>query len=260
MRRLLFVLGIALGAIGLGRGIDTAHAATLVVCKHGCPYSSIQAAINAAASGDTIQVRRGTYFERVEITKNVALVGAGARDTTIRHPGTIKFVPPGVSANINALGVFGGGPGIVNAGVLVAVNVEVSEGNPNFTFKGGGIVNDGNLTLVNSTVRNNQAERFGGGIFNEDGARLTLQGSTVHNNRVLSPRGDGGGIYNDSERGDVRLEQGSSVTGNHPNNCVNVTGCSSSTLPSGPVPPNPLPFPVLPDLWCSLPGVPAFLC
>jgi hypothetical protein len=262
MRRFLPVLGIAVVALGLGWGTNTAHAATLVVCNQGCPFRSIQAAINAAAPGDTIQIRRGTYDERVEITKNVALVGAGASATTIRHFNgpSVMFVRPGVSANVNALRVTGGSPLLVNAGVLVAASVELS-GGIGTTTRGGGIVNDGNLTLVNSTVHNNQANRQGGGIYNEDGARLTLQGSTVHNNRVLVPLdGGGGGIFNDSERNDVRLEQGSSVTGNHPNNCVNVEGCSSPTLPPSHVPPTLPSVPVLPDLWCNLPGVPAFLC
>ncbi len=250
MRRFLIVFGIAVVALGLGWGTNTAHAATVTVCPHGCTYTKIQAAINAAASGDTIQIRKGTYRESVTITKNVALVGAGVRETTItNYSGTIVFVNPGVSANINALSVSGGGPGIVNAGVLIAANIEVRDSGQ--TASKGGIVNDGNLTLVNSTVRNNTAASFGGGIYNEDGARLTLQGSTVHNNRVITPTGRGGGIFNDSERGDVRLEQGSKVTDNHPDNCVNVTGCGSPAL---------LPIPVPSRPWCNLPGVPASGC
>ncbi|MGD9890503.1 MAG: hypothetical protein AB7U18_04320, partial [Dehalococcoidia bacterium] len=101
MRRFLIVLGIAAVALGLGRGIDTAHAATLVVCKHGCPYTSIQSALKAATSGDTIQIRKGSYNEKLEITKNVALVGAGARETSITSTsfgGVGIFVSPGTSA------------------------------------------------------------------------------------------------------------------------------------------------------------------
>lgn len=45
-------------------------------------FPTIQAAINGAGSGDTIQVSAGTYYERVVVNKSVTLLGEG-RETTV---------------------------------------------------------------------------------------------------------------------------------------------------------------------------------
>jgi len=55
----------------------SAQAATLTVCTSGCVYSSIQAAVNASSSGDTVQVQSGTYFENVNVDKQLTLRGIG---------------------------------------------------------------------------------------------------------------------------------------------------------------------------------------
>lgn len=55
----------------------------------GTPFCTIQAAIDAASSNDSIQVAEGTYIEQVEITKTLKLIGNGASTTTIRAPTTL---------------------------------------------------------------------------------------------------------------------------------------------------------------------------
>ncbi len=40
-------------------------------------FATIQAAINAASSGDTVYVRSGTYYEHVTIGKSLTLQGRG---------------------------------------------------------------------------------------------------------------------------------------------------------------------------------------
>ena len=52
-------------------------------------FSTIQAAINAADRGDTIQISAGTYVEQLTINKNLRLLGSGA-DENDDHEGQRK--------------------------------------------------------------------------------------------------------------------------------------------------------------------------
>ncbi len=55
--------------------MDFSQASILTVCPGGCDYSSIQTAIDAANSGDLIEVDSGIYDEQVVLNKNVTLHG-----------------------------------------------------------------------------------------------------------------------------------------------------------------------------------------
>jgi hypothetical protein len=68
-------------------------------------YPTIQAAIDASTSGDTIKVLRGTYIEQLTISKSLTLVGSGARITTIKAPTTLQ---PGITGNPNIVQVSDG--------------------------------------------------------------------------------------------------------------------------------------------------------
>ena len=79
MRNLVTILAIVLA----GGALTTATAATLTVANAtSAPctgtYSTIQSAINAASTGDTISVCPGTYPEQVQIAKKLTLLGAKA--------------------------------------------------------------------------------------------------------------------------------------------------------------------------------------
>jgi len=50
--------------------VSTPTAGAISVCKSGCDYSTIQAAVNAAAAGNIIEVQTGIYSESVTIGKN----------------------------------------------------------------------------------------------------------------------------------------------------------------------------------------------
>lgn len=73
------------GAITTGALVLTGLSGTAAARKVSVPdeYSTIQAAVNAAASGDRVVVDGGTYREQVLINKDLDLEG---NDVTIEHP------------------------------------------------------------------------------------------------------------------------------------------------------------------------------
>ena len=74
---------VLLSVLFWGLGFNGAVAQkTLQVCPSGCPFSSIQQAIAAAARGDTILVGAGTYQDNLSIVKSLTLKGA-SQDTVV---------------------------------------------------------------------------------------------------------------------------------------------------------------------------------
>jgi len=83
--------------------------ANLSVCPSGCQYSTIQAAIDAANSGDTIEVHSGIYSESVNGNKRVTIkeidTGGGAPHVTGGYKITVSnfnVIPPETSAEVSS--------------------------------------------------------------------------------------------------------------------------------------------------------------
>ena len=83
--------------------VGTASAATLTVDDSGgADYTSIQAAIDAASAGDVIEVNSGTYFENVNVNKQLTLRGV---DTGSGKP-VVDALDTGSAITLSADGIF----------------------------------------------------------------------------------------------------------------------------------------------------------
>ncbi|MCC7022112.1 MAG: hypothetical protein IT338_04755, partial [Thermomicrobiales bacterium] len=236
------------------------------VCPSGCAYTSLQAAIAGTPTGGTIRLCPGTYATSVVVPKNLTIIGAGDGDGgTILDGGTTSRVfdiASGVTVTITDLTITRGN-GDVGGGILVrpdgasltmervqvtncqstglapsGAGVSVSGGSSALLMscgiaynvsqgaggRGGGFLNNSTLTLDATRVEANQAASGGGGI--NFGTLVLKNGSVVTNNTATAGPGNGGGILNWA--GTVSVSADSSVTGNHPDDCVNAfggTGC-----------------------------------
>ncbi|WP_417611331.1 T9SS type A sorting domain-containing protein [Owenweeksia hongkongensis] len=150
------------------------------------PYLSIQSAIDAASSGDTIYVDAGTYNENVSVDKSLTLLGAGSGATIIDGDnngsglGTIFLPVGGNNIQIGAMGqgfhVIGidGPPGIEKAAIyLDGTQTNITIIDNEIEARGdAGLMGEYNATNNNVIIDNNH---FTGQTFN--GANPAGQGS-----------------------------------------------------------------------------------
>ncbi len=198
---LLVVIGLALLTIGTPR----VYAAPLCVNPGGTGgcYSTIQAAVTAAAPGNPITIAAGTYYEHdILVDKSLTIAGAGPGSTIVDGQGLNRvFYMSTTSASISISGLAirngvnsgGSGGGIISHGALTLSSSLVYS---NTATAGGGIANTGMLTLTDVTISNNTAtDMGGGGIRNgSSDARLNLYNVSISNNHTTGSTPNGAGI------------------------------------------------------------------
>lgn len=194
-------------------------------------HATIQAAIDAAGSGDTIVVAAGTYTENVTIAKSLRIEGAGADATCVdaQGSGIVLFVS-GPTSVVLVEGLtlrqgeadFGAGLFVEDAAVTL-VNCAIRDceaalggavanaatyldkitligctfhGNTTGSMAQGGAINmyAGVLNMTNCTVSGNSANK-GGGLFLDDEVAFAFQHITVVSNTVSGRGASGSGIY-----------------------------------------------------------------
>lgn len=104
----------------LAVGAGEVSGATYSVCNAGCDYSSIQAALNAVSTGDTVNVSRGNYSENIIINKSITLLGSGDGMTHISpvdFMGSVIFVT-GDGAHVEGFSISGANGGSLSSGIF----------------------------------------------------------------------------------------------------------------------------------------------
>jgi nitrous oxidase accessory protein NosD len=152
MRRMIQVVSAAGVFAACLAGAAPALAAP-TVCSTGCFFTSIQSAINAAQSGATITIGKGSYEENLVVNKPLTLRGAGV--TTVIYPKVSKPVcSPGTLCGGEASNII-----LVEASNVTITKVRLEGDNPNLTS---GVVVGG----ADIDARNGIIENFEAGVFN----------------------------------------------------------------------------------------------
>lgn len=204
----LLLILVGLGALGAPQKATAATddpasgqagAAEHRVCPGGCAFSSVQAAVDAAAEGDVIKVAAGTYTD-VHARANVTQVVYIDKELTLRGGyTTTNWATSDPAANPTTLDARG-------QGRVMVIFIDDKSANPvveGFRLTGGvtpgpQIVGGGlqiiisNATIRNNVIVSNTADYDGGGVSVYDSS-ATFEGNTLANNRALIS--DGGGAY-----------------------------------------------------------------
>ena len=152
--------------------VQPATARTIVVPDD---YSTIQQAVDAAITGDTVYVRAGTYHERVVITKALSLVGEDRAITIIDGSGWVYAVVTGDYVTVTGFTIRGN---IDWVGIAIGGRYcNVSGNNVESCHHGIQLVSYPNNTVVRNNVVNNHY-----GIFLSVSSGNNVAENTVTNN------------------------------------------------------------------------------
>jgi parallel beta-helix repeat protein len=216
-----------------------AEGATLQVGPGG--YGSIQSAVAAARSGDTVQVAAGTYVENVTIgDKYIVLRGNPADPARVvirasfsegaRSPLFVQNVPDSGASRVVVDGftITGGSssPDGQGGGITIAPNASpelrnlIVSGNTAQSYGGGISIHDNSHPYIHdSLITGNGARSGGGGIFVVNGSSPVIAKNRITSNYVSGASitnggSSGGGIYLENVPGSAQLRSAPIVVGN----------------------------------------------
>ena len=201
--------------------VGEAFPATHSVCLNGCAFTTIQAAIEAAVDGDTVEVGSGTYSENVVVDKRITLrgvdTGEGVPVVNADGNGSAVLLVAGGSV-LEGLQITNSGPH-PSAGIEVVSSDNIISGCSIWNSGWWGIYLKGgstNNTIANSIVSNSGND--GIMVFRSPGNRFVE--NTVVNN------GDNGIQILESENNVVERN----VVGNNRNSGISLESSQNSAV------------------------------
>jgi parallel beta-helix repeat protein len=184
---LLFFLVVGLNAANVA---STGNPKTIVVPDD---YSSIQLAVDSAAEGDTVFVKKGTYNQNVSISKQLSLIGEENKTTIIVGIESSSFFDPSSAVKVNADNVKISGFTITNSGI--GIN---AQGN-GIQIIANILETDSGISFVGShgIIANNTLNESYGSITCH-GSNNSIVGNTITDLDNFTPRGQigVGGSFN----------------------------------------------------------------
>ena len=183
------MLGVCVLLIGLV-AVQPSLAEGYTVCETGCPFISIQTAVNSAVEGDTIQIGPGVYQEHVLVDKSLTFYLNGA----VLGPGSPAFTIAGDDITIH-------GPGILDGVGSTDPAILVQGGADNFILNGveitgwrDGVELEGSVTSF-KLVRNWFHDNAESGLQVDSGVALggvvTVEGNLFKENGATGIQNDG---------------------------------------------------------------------
>jgi hypothetical protein len=220
IRKVASLLGLALLSLGLLLGqaapVQALTGVLYVAPGGGCSgipncYATVQAAVDAAASGNEIRVAAGLYTDIhsrprndttttgnvtqvVYIIKTVTIRGGYNTSFTVWNPavyvttlnaqnhGRVIYITGNISPTIEGLSITGGD----------ATGLTGYDYYGQYDVGGGVYVMTGTATLNNNQIYNNSAPYGGGGVY-LGSTTSQLNGNTISDNHVTT--GGGGGVF-----------------------------------------------------------------
>ncbi|MBN1888665.1 MAG: DUF11 domain-containing protein [Thermoflexales bacterium] len=171
---------------------NAAPADELHVCSSDCPYSSVQAAVDAANEGDVIKVAAGAY---TSVSARDGLTQVVYLDKAVTIQGgytTTNWTTPDPETNITTLDAQGQGRVLYISvdGIPTIAGLHITGGNASNQGRGevgGGIYAEIEMQIApetiiaNNTIYSNTAYD-GGGVYLDQGAGFALRGNTIVSN------------------------------------------------------------------------------
>ena len=197
-KKLLFVAALICAAQAFSQTIYTVSSTGT---NTGTSFTTIKAAITAAAPGDTIKVAAETFTEKnitfptissVVTPKSITIKGAGMSKTIVQDFATPFNTAASNSSVFNLDGVYSSAISITLQDMTIQNGYTTSNGGGIRITKTGTIAPT--LNLTNLKIANNNSIG-GGGVYISGEVNLTINGCNITGNTMTGSAGNGGGIY-----------------------------------------------------------------